>query len=107
MKTPLFVLLLSLLAVADESQPLLVDSSINLQNYNHQPSLVLEHQYKLKRLARISPIKAKEITAKVCKEPVLSQRLTHQGQLLFYKSLTLTCTLKINALDGTIISKAP
>ncbi len=106
MKIPLFILLLSLFTVANESNPLLVDSNINLQNYNHKPSLTLKHRYKLKRLARISPIKAKEITAQACKEPVVYQRLTHKGQLLFYMSVTNTCALKINALDGTIISKA-
>lgn len=106
MKIPLFVLILSLFTVANESKPLLVDSSINLQNYNHKPSLTLKHRYKLKRLARISPTKAKEITAQACKEPVVYQRLTHKAQLLFYMSVTNTCALKINALDGTIISKA-
>jgi len=105
MKTLVFVLFLSLFSKANEAKPLLVDRSISLQNYNHKASVKLQHQHKLKRLARITSSKAKEITVKVCNKPVVNQKLTHKGQLLFYLNKTKVCMVKVNALDGTIISK--
>jgi hypothetical protein len=86
-------------------KPALVDNSIQLQNYNHKPSVKLQHKLKLKRLAKISSTEAKEITSKICNEPVVYQKLSHKGQLLFYLNITKHCAVKVNALDGTIISK--
>jgi uncharacterized membrane protein YkoI len=87
-------------------KPALVDNSTPLQNYNHKPSVKLQHKLKLKRLSKITSKKAKEMTAKVCNEPVVYQKLTHKGQLLYYLNITKKCAVKVNALDGTIISKA-
>jgi len=105
MRTLIFILFISLFSHAGTQTPALVDSDISLKNYNHRPSVKMQHAFKLKRLVGISPTKAKEITLQICKEPVVYQKLRHQGQLLFYISITKHCTLKINALDGTIISK--
>jgi len=104
MKTLVVILLFSTLCISNE-KPALVDNSIKLQNYNHTPSVKQQHKLKLKRLAKISSIEAKKITIKICNEPVVYQKLTHKGQLLFYLNITKHCAIKINALDGTIISK--
>ena len=105
MKTLVAILLFSSWCMSD-NKPVLVDSSTPLQNYNHKPSVVLQDTLKLKKLVKISSSKAKDIASKVCNEPVLYQKLTHKGQLLFYLNRTEECTVKVNALDGTIISKA-
>ena len=104
MKTLVAILLFSTLCMSNE-KPALVDNSTQLQNYNHKPSVKLKHKLKLKRLAKITSKKAKEITLKECNEPVVYQKLTHKGQLLYYLNITKKCAVKVNALDGKIISK--
>jgi len=104
MKTLVAILLFSTLCMSNE-KPALVDSSINLKNYNQRPSVKMMHKLKLKRLAKVSPDEVKKITLKECDEPVVYQKLRHKGQLLFYFVSTKDCTIKINALDGTIIEK--
>ena len=56
-------------------------------------------------LANIKYEEAQELASTYCKEKVISHRLTHKGQLLFYRSYTKNCEVEINALDGALISK--
>lgn len=104
MKTLVAILLFSTLCISND-KPALVESGIQLKNYNHRPSVKMQHKLKLKRLAKITKLEAKKITQKSCDEAVVYQRLTHKGQLLFYINMTKHCAVKINALDGSIISK--
>jgi uncharacterized membrane protein YkoI len=84
---------------------LMVDSTIPLRTYNHKLSLKLKKQSQLRQLAKIKYEEARKIAASCCKEDVISHRLTHKGQLLFYRIYTENCEIEINALDGSIISK--
>ncbi len=104
MKTLVAILLFSTLCMSNE-KPALVDNSIQLKNYNNRPSVKLQHKQKLKRLAKVTSQEAKRITSKICNESVVYQKLTYRGQLLYYVNSTNNCTVKVNALDGTIISK--
>ncbi len=104
MKTFVAILLLSSWCISNE-KPALVDNGIALQYYNHKPSVKLEHKLKLKTVAEISSTEAKKMTLKLCNEPVVYQKLTYKDKLLFYLNITKHCAVKINALDGTIISK--
>ena len=104
MKTLVAILLLSTLCISND-KPALVENGISLKNYNHKPSVKLQHKLKLKRLSKITSKMAKDITVKICNEPVVYQKLTHKGQLLYYLNRTKQCVVKVNALDGTIISK--
>jgi hypothetical protein len=83
----------------------MVDSTIQLHTYNHKFSLKLKKQRQLRQLAKITNEEARKMAALYCTEDVISHRLTHKGQLLFYRSYTKNCEIEINALDGIIISK--
>ncbi len=104
MKTLVAILLFSVMGTSN-NDPILVESSTPLKNYNHRPSVKLHHKLKLQRLADITRLEAKKISEKICNESVVHQKLTHKGQLLFYINTTKHCAVKINALDGSIILK--
>ncbi len=105
MKPVICIALLSVLYAQDTTVPLHVDNSIQLTNYSHRTSVKMQHKRKLERLAIVKKKEAKEIAQKVCQEPITSIYLDHKGQLLFYKVSGRDCYVKINALDGTILSK--
>ena len=103
MKALLYIIVFSIMGSANTQ--LMVDSTIALRTYNHKLSLKLKKQRQLRQLAKIKHEEARKMAASHCKEDVISHRLTHKGQLLFYRSYTENCEIEINALDGAIISK--
>lgn len=103
MKALLYIIVFSLIGSANTQ--LMVDSTIQLHTYNHKLSLKLKKQRQLRQLAKIKYEEARKMVASYCKEDVISHKLTHRGQLLFYRSYTENCEVEINALDGVIISK--
>lgn len=103
MKKLVTILLFSLISSANTQ--LKVDSMTPLHIYNHKPSVKLAQQRKLKSLARINKKEAISIAVSICKEDVTINKLTHRGQLLFYRIYAKDCKIEINALDGAIISK--
>ena len=103
MKILLYIVVFSVIGSANTQ--LMVDNSIQLHTYNHKLSLKLKKKKQLKRLANIKYEEAQKMAVAYCKEDVTSHRLTHKGQLLFYRSYTENCEVEINALDGALISK--
>ncbi len=103
MKIVLCTIILSVLSVGNEQVK--VDSSTQLRSYNHRPSLVMEKETQLRKLAKISKKEVEKIANDICNEEVKSVSLTHKGQVLFYSVYTQSCKLEINALDAAIISK--
>ena len=103
MKALLYILVFSVIGSANTQ--LMVDSTIQLRTYNHKLSLKLKKKNQLRQLAHIKYEESQKMAALYCKEKVTSHRLTHKGQLLFYRSYTKNCEIEINALDGALISK--
>lgn len=103
MKTLVFILLLSFTSSA--STQLMVDITTPLRTYNHKPYIKLKKQRKLISLANIKQKDALKVAALQCNQDIKSHQLAHKGQLLYYRVYTQDCKVKINALDGAIISK--
>lgn len=103
MKTLLFTLLFSLISFANTQMK--VNSMTPLHTFNHKLSIKLKKQGKLRSFANIKQKEALNIAASQCNQDIISHKLTHKGQLLFYRIYTKNCKVEINALDGAIISK--
>ena len=103
MKALLYTIVFSVIGAANTQ--LMVDNTIQLRTYNHKLSLKLKKQRALRQLAKIKYEEARKIAFSYCKEDIISHRLRHKGQLLFYRSYTENCKVEINALDGALISK--
>ncbi len=103
MKVLIYTIIFSIISSANTQ--LKVDSMIPLRSYNYKPTAKLQKQRQLRSLANVKQDEAKEIAAALCDQNVTSYKLTHRGQLLFYRIYTDDCKVEINALDGSIISK--
>ncbi len=103
MKT--FLLFIVFTMTIPASEQMMVDSATPLDGYNHRLSVVMKKKNLLKQLAKIDKLQAEKIATASCKEPARSLKLTHQGQLLYYRVSTGNCVVNINALDGSVISK--
>jgi len=94
-----------LMGIIQANEQAMVDSATPLVSYNHRMSISMKKKSELKRLAQIDTEQARKIATASCKEPARSLKLTHQGQLLYYRVSTGNCVVYINALNGSIISK--
>ncbi len=103
MKALLYTMVFSIIGSANTQ--LMVEDTIQLRTYNHKLSLKLKKQRQLRQLAKVTSKEALKMAATYCNGDVTSHRLTHKGQLLFYRSTTRNCEIEMNALDGSIISK--
>ncbi len=103
MKALLYILVFSVIGSANTQ--LMVDNTVQLHTYNHKLSLKLKKKRQLRQLAKITREEARKMASAYCKEDIISQRLRHRGQLLFYRSYTENCEVEINALNGALISK--
>ena len=103
MKVLYFTLLLSLISYANTQRK--VENTTLLRSYNHTPSAKFKKQRTLRSLAKIKRQEAYTLAVSLCDQNVLSSKLTHRGQLLFYRIYTDDYKVEINALDGAIISK--
>ena len=95
MKALLFTLLFSIIASA--STQLKVSSMTPLHTYNHKLTIKLQKKRQLQSLARIKQTKAQEIALSLCAQNVTSSKLTHRGQLLYYRIYTKNCKIEIKS----------
>ena len=65
----------------------------------------IKYQRLLKRTAKIEQNQAKAIAQKACGGEVSFVKLKKHGRRLFYRIKIAKCSLKIDALDGSIMSK--
>lgn len=105
MKNSIWIIIFSIVAAANAEQ-VKVDNDTPLSTYNHSPIAKFRYHQKLRRLSKIKMDQAKDIARKECNDQTIeSQKITHRGQLLYYKITTQHCNIEINALDGAVIKK--
>ena len=74
-------------------------------NYNHSAYAKIKYKRLLKRMATIKKEKAQAMAKKKCGSEVKLTQLIRHGNRLFYAIRTASCSIRIDALDGSIISK--
>jgi len=105
MKNSVWIIMFSIAGITSAEQ-IKVSNDTPLSTYNHSAIAKFRYHQKLRRLSKIKMDQAKEIARKECNEQTIeSQKITHKGQLLYYKITTQHCHIEINALDGAIIKK--
>jgi len=105
MKNSIWIILFSIVVVTNAKQ-IKVSNDTPLMFYNHSPIAKLNYRQKLRQISKVKMDQAKEIARKKCNDQTIeSQKITHRGQLLYYKITTQHCNIEINALDGAIIKK--
>jgi len=105
MKKSVWIIIFSLVIVMNAEQ-IKVDNDTPLWFYNHSPIAKMNYHQKLRQLSKVKSNQAKEIARKECNDKTIkSLKITHKGQLLYYKIRTQYCHIEVNALDGSIIKK--
>lgn len=99
------LLILSIISCAVLAQTLTIDQQVRLKTYNHKPSLKNTVKKRMKSMAKITQDEAYLIARTKCQEGEITLNLNHYKQYLFYEIKNNTCNLKINALDGSLITK--
>ncbi len=99
------LLLITVLLGSIEAQELTIEQVSKLRNYNHSMSGKFRHKRALIRMANISKEKSQEITQNETNESVKYSKLRDHNRRLFYSIQTSSYRIKIDALDGSIISK--
>lgn len=89
------------------AQELTPDQIVATHSYNHKPSVELKQRRLLQKMANLNKEEAHALAVKLCKSKVALSKLTRHGKRLFYAIRTHTCSLKIDALDGSVLSRKP
>lgn len=96
---------LFVLVGAVQAQELTPSQVASTYNYNNSPSAKIKHKRLLKKMATVKEEEATNIAKESCESEVSLSKLTRHGKRLFYAMKTETCSIKIDALDGSIMTR--
>jgi len=89
-------------------QSLSPEQMAKLRNYNHKMSVKIAHKRMLQRMAIVKKDEAKKIALESLdreKKNIQYIKLMHRFDRIFYQVRVNNISLKIDALDGSIIEK--
>ena len=87
------------------AQTLSISEQQLLKTYNNRPSLKHTVDRRMNQLAKVNRIEAKTIADPLCETDKATFKLKHKDSYLFYEVIGDSCTLYINALDGSLLSR--
>jgi uncharacterized membrane protein YkoI len=77
----------------------------SIHGYNKRPIVKMQAKRDMHKLHKVDEEEATKIVKEQTKEDVQKIILTHTGNILFYKVQTQSYSIKINAMDGSVIDK--
>ena len=77
----------------------------SIHGYNHKPTVKMQKKRNMHKIHKVDEKEVTEIVKNITKEDIKKMKLTHVGRILFYKIQTQNYSIKINAMDGSIIEK--
>ena len=100
------IILLSMpLFIFASGQTLNYEEHGSLHTYNKRPTMKSKIRSRHHKLHKVNEKQARAIAKENTGEEVKNINLTHKGKYLMFRIQTEHYNLKINALDGTIITK--
>ena len=100
-----YILLTLILWGTLQAQDLTPSEVASTYNYKHSASAKIKHKRLLQKMATVKKDKAQELALKNCGGEVELTKLIRHRKRLFYAIKTDDCSIKIDALDGSIISQ--
>jgi uncharacterized membrane protein YkoI len=88
-----------------QEQTLTPSEHNSIHGYNHRPIVKMQKKRNMHKLHQVDEEEAIRIAKESTKEDVQEIRLTHTGNIMFYKVQTQSYYLEINAMDGSVIDK--
>jgi len=99
------LLLILVLLGTLQAQELTPSQVVSTYSYKHSVSSKIKQKRLLQKMATVKKEKAQETAKAKCGSEVKLTKLIRHGNRLFYAMRTASCSIKIDALDGSIISK--
>ncbi len=100
-----YLLLTSLILFSLQAKELTPSQVVSTYNYNHKTSTKIKQKKVLQKLAVIKKDEATKLAYASCNSKIEFSKLLRHNKRLFYAIKTNNCSIKIDALDGSIISK--
>ena len=100
-----YLILITVLIGTLQAQELTASQIASTHTYNHKLSMKVKYRRLLQKMANINEEKAQEIASKSCDSAIKNTRLMRQGKRLFYAIRTQKSLIKVDALDGSTMSK--
>ena len=88
-----------------QEQTLTPSEHNSIHGYNHRPIVKMQKKRNMHKLHQVDEEEAIRIAKESTKEDVQEIRLTHTGNIMFYNVQTQSFSIKINAMDGSVIDK--
>lgn len=88
-----------------QGQTLTPSEHNSIHGYNHRPIVKMQNKRNMHKLHKVDEEEAIKIVKEQTKEDVEEIKLTHTGNIMFYKIQTQSYSIKINAMDGSVIDK--
>ncbi|MBU1668938.1 hypothetical protein KKC13_11015 [bacterium] len=100
-----YLVLACVLFGALHAQELTPEQVASTHTYNHKLSMKVKYRRLLQNMANVNEEEAQEIASKSCDAAIKNTRLMRHGKRLFYAIRTQKCLIKVDALDGSTMSK--
>lgn len=100
-----YLILITVLLGTLQAQELTASQVASTYTYNHKLSMKVKYRRLLQNMANLNKEKAQDIAVKSCDATIKNSRLMRHGKRLFYAIRTQKCLIKIDALDGSTMSK--
>ncbi|WP_281950927.1 PepSY domain-containing protein [Nitrosophilus kaiyonis] len=78
---------------------------MKIHQYNKKATVKLQKENLMKKYAKVDEEKLKEIVKKATNEKIIYKKIKHQNTTIYYKVLTKSYILKIDAISGEILKK--
>lgn len=104
MKT-LLVLSALILSLQAQSAEMTVQEHMSVHNASSRPSVQLQQKQKMHQIHQIDEKQLAELVQKETNEAIISEKLTHRGEILYYDIRTKSYKLEVNALNGAFLKK--
>ena len=98
-------LLITPMFVFAQGQTLTPSEHNSIHGYNHKPIVKMQNKRDMHKLHKVDEEEASKIAREHTKEDVQKIKLTHTGNIMFYNVQTQSFSIKINAVDGSVIDK--
>ncbi|MDD2367696.1 MAG: hypothetical protein PHQ90_00250 [Sulfuricurvum sp.] len=101
----LFVLGTLILVLHAQSAEMTAREHMSIHNSNSRPSVQLQAKQEMHRIHKIDEKQLAQLVLNETNEEIVSEKLTHRAEILYYDVRTKSYQLEVNALDGTFLKK--
>lgn len=101
----LFTFITLVFTLHAQSAKMTAQEHMSIDNGSSRPALQLQKQQQMHRLHKVDEKQLADLVQKEIGEEIISEKLTHRAEILYYDVRTKSYQLEVNALDGAFLKK--